>query len=95
MNALALALVTALAFSQPAKPPPYKGSGTVIAVDRDMGRVTIDTDEVDAPKLPAVALAFVVYDQRLWNRVSKGRKVEFEFAKQGNNYVLLRVLKTN
>jgi len=93
MNALALALAAALALAQPAT---YKGTGTVIAVDREMGRVTIDADSVDAPKLPAVALAFVVYDQRVWNRVAKGRKVEFEFAKQGNNYVLLRVLnKTN
>jgi len=91
MNALALALVAALAFAQPAA---YRGTGTVIAVDRDMGRVTIDADSVDAPKLPAVALAFIVYDQRLWSRLPKGRKLEFEFIKQGNNYVLLRVLKT-
>ena len=90
--ALALALLAGLAFGQPAT---YRGTGTVIAVDRDMGRVTIDADSVDAPKLPAVALAFIVYDQRVWNRVYRGRKVEFEFAKQGNNYVLLRVLKTN
>ena len=89
--ALALVLLTTLAFGQPAT---YRGTGTVIAVDRDMGRVTIDAETVDAPKLPAVALAFIVYDQRLWSRMPKGRKLEFEFAKQGNNYVLLRVLKT-
>ena len=88
--ALALVLLTTLAFGQPAA---YRGTGTVIAIDRDMGRVTIDADTVDAPKLPAVALAFIVYDQRLWSRLAKGRKLEFEFTKQGNNYVLLRVLK--
>jgi len=64
-----------------------------MAIDRDMGRVTIEAEPIEALKLPALALAFIVYDERVWNRVSKGRKLDFEFMKQGNNYVLLRVLK--
>lgn len=98
MTALALALAAALAFGQPTAAPPskpgtYRGSGVVVAVDRGMGRVTIEADPVEALKLPALALAFIVYDERVWSRVAKGRKLDFEFIKQGNNYVLLRVLK--
>ena len=91
MKALALVLMAALAFGQPAT---YKGTGTVVAVDRDMGRVTIEADPIAALKLPALALAFIVYDQRLWNRLYKGHQLDFEFIKQGNNYVLLRASKT-
>jgi len=58
-----------------------------------MGRVTIDAEPVEALKLPALALAFIVYDERVWNRVYKGQKLDFEFMKQGNNFVLLRVRK--
>ena len=65
----------------------------MVAVDRDMGRVTIEADPVEALRLPALALAFIVYDERVWNRVPRGKRVDFEFMKQGNNYVLLRVLK--
>ena len=99
MTALGIALAAVLAFgqpaanSQPARPGAYQASGVVVAVDRDMGRVTIDADPVEALKLPALALAFNVYDQRVWSRVHKGQRLQFEFMKQGNNYVLLRVLK--
>ena len=58
-----------------------------------MGRVTIEADPVEALRLPALALAFIVYDERVWNRVYKGQKLDFEFMKQGNNFVLLRVRK--
>jgi Cu/Ag efflux protein CusF len=98
VTALALALAAMLAFSQapavqPAKPGTYRGSGVVVAIDRDMNRVTIEAEPVEALKLPALALAFIVYDERVWSRVPRGKRVDFEFMKQGNNYVLLRVLK--
>jgi Cu/Ag efflux protein CusF len=97
VTALALALAATLALGQPTAAPPkpgtYRGSGVVVAVDRDMGRVTIEVEPVEALKLPALALAFIVYDERVWSRVQRGRNLDFEFIKQGNNYVLLRVLK--
>ena len=98
-SALALALAAVLALGQPdagtqPRPGTYRGSGTVVAIDRDMGRVTIEVDPVEALKLPALALAFNVHDERIWNRVYRGKKLDFDFIKQGNNYVLLRILKT-
>lgn len=100
MTALGLALAAVLLFgqpaasAQPARPGTYQASGVVVAIDRDMGRVTIDTDAVEALNLPALALALNVYDRRLWNRVHRGQHLQFEFMKQGNNFVLLRILKT-
>ena len=65
----------------------------MVAIDRDLGRVTIDTEPIDELKLPALGLAFVVHDRNLLERMRAGRKVEFEFIKQGRSFVLVRVLK--
>lgn len=56
--------------------------------------MTIDTEPIDALKLPALGLAFVVYDRTLLERMRSGRRIEFEFVKQGRNFVLVRVLKS-
>jgi Cu(I)/Ag(I) efflux system protein CusF len=89
--ALALLLAIGLAFGQPRET--LKGSGTVVAIDRELSRVTIDSDPIEELKLPALGLAFVVYDRRLFDRLRAGRKVEFEFVRQGRNFVLVRVLR--
>lgn len=90
--AFALLLVAGLAFAEP-RPEILKASGTVVAVDHELGRVTIDTNPIEALQLPALGLAFVVYDRRLMDRLRPGRKLEFEFIRQGRNFVLVRVLK--
>ena len=89
--ALALFFVACLAFGQSRET--LKGSGTVVAVDHELSRVTIDTNPIEELKLPALGLAFVVYDRRLLDRLRAGRKVEFEFIRQGRSFVLVRLLK--
>jgi Cu/Ag efflux protein CusF len=89
--ALALLLAAGLAFGQSRET--LKGSGTVVAVDHELSRVTIDTNPIEELKLPALGLAFVVYDRRLLDRLRAGRKVEFEFIRQGRSFVLVRLLK--
>jgi Cu/Ag efflux protein CusF len=89
--ALALLLAADLAFGQSRET--LKGSGTVVAVDHELSRVTIDTDPIEELKLPALGLAFVVYDRKLLGRLRAGRKIEFEFIRQGRNFVLVRVLR--
>ena len=84
-------LFAALAFGQGER---YQATGTVVAIDRELERATIDTEAIDALKLPALGLAFVVYDRKLLERLHTGRRVEFEFVKQGRNFVLVRVVKT-
>jgi Cu(I)/Ag(I) efflux system protein CusF len=90
--ALALLFAACLAFGQ-SRTETLKASGTVIAVDHELGRVTVDTQPIEELKLPALGLAFVVYDRRLLDRLRAGRKIEFEFIKQGRSFVLVRVLK--
>jgi Cu(I)/Ag(I) efflux system protein CusF len=90
--ALALLLAASTAFGQ-SRPETIKASGTVVAVDHELSRVTVDTNPIEALKLPALGLAFIVYDRRLMDRLRAGRKVEFEFIRQGRNFVLVRVLK--
>jgi len=88
---LALLLSAGAALGQAER---YRASGTVVAIDRDLGRVTIDTGPIEELKLPALALAFIVHDGGLFDRMRTGRKVDFEFVKQGRGFVLVRLLKT-
>ena len=90
--ALALVLAAGLAFGQ-SRPETLKASGTVVAVDHELGRVTVDTNPIEELKLPALGLAFVVYNRKLLDRLRAGRKIEFEFIRQGRSFVLVRVLK--
>lgn len=91
--ALALLLSAGLAIGPSRAAETLKASGTVVAVDRELSRVTIDTDPIEELKLPALGLAFVIYDRRLLDRLRAGRKIEFEFIRQGRNFVLVRVLR--
>lgn len=91
--ALALLLAAGLAFGQSRTAETLKASGTVVALDHELGRVTIDTNPIEELKLPALGLAFVVHDRRMMDRLRAGRKIEFEFIRQGRNFVLVRVLK--
>jgi Cu(I)/Ag(I) efflux system periplasmic protein CusF len=88
---LALVLLGGAAFAQGER---YQASGAVVAIDRDLGRVTIDADPIEPLKLPALGLAFIVYDRNLLDRLRTGRRIDFEFVKQGRSFVLVRVLKT-
>jgi len=90
--ALAFLLAASLAFGQ-SRSETLKASGTVVAVDHELGRVTVDTNPIEELQLPALGLAFVVYDRRLLDRLRAGRKIEFEFIRQGRNFVLVRVLR--
>lgn len=91
--ALAILLAAGLAFGPSRAAETFKASGTVVAVDHELGRVTIDANPIEELKLPALGLAFVVYDRRIMDRLRAGRKIEFEFIRQGRNFVLVRVLR--
>jgi Cu(I)/Ag(I) efflux system periplasmic protein CusF len=78
--------------AQPAaQGPSYKASGTVTKVDPAAGRVTIAHGPVQALKWPAMTMSFGVGDKALLGRAQLGKKVEFEFAKQGSDYVIIRI----
>jgi Cu(I)/Ag(I) efflux system periplasmic protein CusF len=69
----------------------YKASGTVTKIDPAAGRVTIAHGPVQALKWPAMSMTFGVKDKALLGRAQPGKKVEFEFEKQGSDYVITRI----
>jgi Cu(I)/Ag(I) efflux system periplasmic protein CusF len=69
----------------------YKASGTVTKIDPKAGRITIAHGPVEALKWPAMTMGFAVKDKELLERAQPGKKVEFEFAKQGSDYVIVKI----
>jgi len=57
-------------------------------VDPAGGKVTIAHGPVQTLKWPAMTMAFGVKDKALLGKLSSGKKVEFEFVKQGSDYVI-------
>jgi len=66
----------------------HKGTGTVTKVDPAGGKVTIAHGPVQTLKWPAMTMTFGVKDKALLGKLSSGKKVEFEFVKQGSEYVI-------
>jgi len=66
----------------------HKGAGTVTKVDPAGGKVTIAHGPVQTLKWPAMTMTFGVKDKALLGKLSSGKKVEFEFVKQGSEYVI-------
>jgi Cu(I)/Ag(I) efflux system protein CusF len=67
----------------------HKASGTVTKVDRIANKVTIAHGPVQSLKWPAMTMNFLVKDKALLDRLSSGKKVEFEFVQQGRDYVIV------
>jgi Cu(I)/Ag(I) efflux system periplasmic protein CusF len=69
----------------------YKASGTITRVDAAAGRVTIAHGPVQQLKWPAMTMSFGVGDRALLERAQPGKKVDFQFAKQGSDYVITKI----
>jgi len=50
--------------------------------------VTIAHGPVESLKWPATTMNFRVKDKALLDRLSSGKKIEFEFVQQGRDYVI-------
>ena len=55
------------------------------------GMVTFAHEPVKSMNWPAMSMAFKVKDKMLFDKLADGRKVEFEFAAEGKDYVLKSV----
>ena len=71
----------------------HKTTGVVKSQDKEKGTVTFSHEAVESLKWPAMTMKFNVKDPALFNKLEKGEKVEFEFAKEGKNYVVTSVKK--
>ena len=68
-----------------------KGIGVVDAIDRAKGVVTLSHEPIASLGWPAMTMDFSVEDKKLFNKLIVGKKVQFQFVKQRNSYVVKEV----
>ena len=69
----------------------YKATGTVKKVDKAKGTVTLAHGPVKELKWSSMTMPFGVEDKSVLDKLSSGKKVDFEFVQEGKNYVVTRV----
>ena len=65
--------------------------GVVKQIDRDKGMATLAHGPVKSLGWPAMTMSFTVENKALFDKLAPGRKVRFEFVKQGGKYVITGV----
>lgn len=69
----------------------HKGAGTVKKVDPAAGTVTLEHGPIKSLDWPAMTMSFGVRDKALLGKLSKDKKIDFEFVKSGSGYVVTSV----
>jgi Cu(I)/Ag(I) efflux system protein CusF len=69
----------------------HKAAGVVKAVDAKAGMVTVAHGPVPTLNWDAMTMDFKVKDKKLLDKFAQGKKVEFEFVEQGDDYVVTAV----
>jgi Cu(I)/Ag(I) efflux system protein CusF len=67
----------------------HKATGVVTKVEKN--KITIKHEPVQSMNWPSMTMAFGVKDKAMLDKVSKDKKVEFEFAQQGKDYVITSI----
>ena len=67
----------------------HKGTGVVTKVDKD--KVTIKHEPIQSLNWPTMTMAFGVKDKAMLDKVTKDKKVEFEFVQQGQQFVITSI----
>jgi Cu(I)/Ag(I) efflux system protein CusF len=70
---------------------PHKAVGVVKALDAAAGTVTFAHEAVKSMNWPAMTMTFGIKDKMLFDKLAEGKKVEFEFVKEGKGYVVTTV----
>lgn len=68
-----------------------EGVGMVDAVDKTKGIVTLSHEPIASLGWPAMTMDFAVDDKALFRKLVMGKKVQFQFVKQHNRYVVTGV----
>lgn len=66
----------------------HKATGTVKKIDPVGGKVAIAHGPIQSLKWPAMTMSFAVKDKKLLDKLAPEKKIEFEFVKQGSEYVI-------
>jgi len=73
----------------------HKGVGVVKSLDAEKGTVMLAHEPIASLRWPAMTMKFTAKDKKLLDKLSAGRKVEFEFVVQGKDYILTRLKQTS
>jgi Cu/Ag efflux protein CusF len=68
-----------------------EGVGVVDNIDKAKGKVTLSHEPIESLKWPAMTMDFAVEDKTFFNKLIVGKKVNFQFIKQGNHYLVTGV----
>ena len=74
-----------------AKGTVHKATGVVTRVDAAKNRVTIKHEPVATLNWPTMTMGFAVKDKALMQKLTKDKKVEFEFTQEGKEFVVTAV----
>jgi Cu/Ag efflux protein CusF len=97
---IAVALMAGVAFAyagEAGKDKDHTGHSTHTAVgvvkklDAKAGIATIAHEAVKGANMPAMTMDFKVQDKAALSKLGEGKKVQFEFAEHGKDYVITRV----
>ena len=69
----------------------HSATGVVKSLDRSKNTVMLAHGPVASLKWPAMTMSFAVKDKALLDKLPAGGKIEFEFVKQGKEYVITGV----
>ena len=69
----------------------HTAKATVKKVDTKQGTVTLAHDPVTSLNWPAMTMSFKVEDKMLMKKLTNGKRVVVDFAKQGEDYVVTSV----
>jgi Cu(I)/Ag(I) efflux system protein CusF len=69
----------------------YPAVGVVNGVDVAAGKVTISHEAIKGLNWPAMTMTFVVKEKTMFDKLAVGKKVDFQVAKQGTDYVVTGV----
>jgi Cu(I)/Ag(I) efflux system protein CusF len=74
-----------------AKAKAHKGVGVVKSVDSEKGTVMLAHEPIQSLRWPAMTMKFIAKDKKMLQKLTPGKKVEFEFVEQGRDYILTRL----
>jgi Cu(I)/Ag(I) efflux system protein CusF len=85
-----VALSVPLAYAQ-SSGAVHMGTGVVRSVDAKNGTVTLKHDPIKSLNWPTMTMAFTVKDKAMLDKLAKDKKVEFEFVRQGQQFVITSI----
>ena len=72
-------------------PMVHKAMGTVKKVDAKTGVATLAHEPIKSLNWPSMTMGFKVKDKMLMDKLTDGKKVEFEFIQKDKDYVITGV----